>query len=57
MKKALVLLLVDIPGIASSTTDVRLERAVIDFESGAPVDDDTVIAAITGLGSTASPDT
>lgn len=46
----------DIPGITSSTTDVRVGRAVVDVEPGAPVDDDIVIAAITGLGYAASPD-
>jgi len=46
----------DIPGIASSSTDVRSGCAVIDLEPGATVDHDVVLVAITGLGYEARPD-
>ena len=46
----------DIPGIASSTTDARSGSAVIDLEPGATVNHDVVLAAITGLGYEARPD-
>ncbi len=46
----------DIPGIASSSTDARSGSAVIDLEPGATVDHDTALAAITGLGYEARPD-
>ena len=47
----------DIPGIASSSTDVRASRAVVDLQPGAALSDDTILAAITGLGYEAHPDT
>ncbi|MFI8363385.1 heavy-metal-associated domain-containing protein [Streptomyces sp. NPDC085612] len=41
----------ELPGVASSTTDVRRERTVVDLT--APVTPDTVIAVITEVGYTA----
>ncbi|MEV7169215.1 heavy-metal-associated domain-containing protein [Streptomyces sp. JL4002] len=41
----------ELPGVASSTTDVRRERTVVDLT--APVAPDTVIAVITEVGYTA----
>ena len=46
----------DLPGIASSSTDVRSGCADIDLEPGATVHHDVVLAAITGLGFEARPD-
>ena len=47
----------DIPGIESSSTDVRGGQVVIDIRPGALVNDDTILTAITGLGYKAHPDT
>ena len=46
----------DIPGIASSSTDVRVGRTIIDIQRGAVLDDDIILAAITGLGYEAQPE-
>ena len=46
----------DIPGIESSSTDVRAGHAVVDVKPSALVSDDTILAAITGLGYEAHPD-
>ncbi len=47
----------DIPEIQSSSTDVRAGHVVINIKPGALVNDDTILAAITGLGYEAHPDT
>ncbi len=46
----------DIPGVASSSTDVRSGCAVVAVEPGASIDDAVVVAAITDLGYDARPD-
>ena len=46
----------DLPGIVSSTTNVRTGRATVDVEPGSTAADDAVIvAAVTALGYTCRP--
>ena len=40
----------DIPGIASSTTDLRSSSTTVDIEPGSTADDDAVVAAVIALG-------
>ncbi len=40
----------DLPGVVSSTTDVRAGSAEVTVDPGAAVADDAIVATITGLG-------
>ena len=47
----------DLPGVVSSTTDIRTGSAEVIVDPGAALADDAVVATITGLGYRAIPAT
>ena len=46
----------DIPGIESSSTDVRAGRTIVAIQPGVDINDDIILTAITGLGYNAQPE-